>query len=498
MKKKVGIGALFLVVASVIFILSDNSIWIIDSIKYKFNFATGDKIRSIGDIFESQYAHYFLWNGRYVAHCICQLFVSFFSKEIFSGVNALMYIALVVLVIRNVTERPLSIRLVLSATCLVLFFCDTQYVPACQIGYIWMAVLVLLFLRLYFNYAKKNRLSLMICVGLLLFSMIAGNGQEALNVGVGGALIIFALTHIRTLTVAQWYMTVGFGIGGLFLCLSPGTMGRTEGMVTSPIYSVINFFLSLRATYILLVILLYKLVRRRITLLRFYHENAFLINAIIVLIIFNFLIGVGGTRQLFGIELFSSLLVLRLLKDQSFSKPVLCIFLIALVGIYILKYIEIRKADDSYRELSEKIAENPTGPFFIDFPNFNPYIHPTDIYRYGVYLDFALISMVWETTESQDIDLIPCYPTKAEKFFAAPVINRSYQYLPGEFMLMQSKKNPKKFTLHRSIHIFGIRIPLPPYAVEFDAESHLNTDEYNILYLPSILPVIENDSVTID
>lgn len=498
MKKNIGIGALLFVVASVIFILSDNSIWIIDSIKYKFNFATGEKIRSIGDISESQYAHYFLWNGRYVAHWLCQLFVSFFSKEIFSGVNALMYIVLVVLVIRNVTLRKLSTRLVLSAICLVLFFCDTPYDPPRQIGYIWMAVLVLLFLRLYFNYAKNPRLSLPICGGLLLFSIIVGNGHEAFNVGVGGALIIFTLTHLRKLTAAQWCMTIGFGIGGLFLCMSPGTIGRTEEMVTSPIYSVINFFLSLRVPYILLAVLIYKLSRRRITLQDFYRDNTFFINTITVLIIFNFLIGVGGTRQLFGIELFSSILVLRLLKDQSFSKPVLCIFTLAIIGIYILKYIDIRKAYDSYRELSEKIAEKPTGPFFIDFPVFNPYINPTDVFRYGVYLDYAIISMVWETVDSQDIDLIPCYPTEAEKFFAEPAINRSYQYLPGEFMLMQSKKNPKKFTLHRSIHLFGIRIPLPPYAVEFDAESHLNTDEYNILYLPSILSVIENDSVTID
>lgn len=498
MRQKIEIAVIFILMAITIFIFSDNSIWIIDSIKYKFNFATGEKIRSIGDIFESQYTHYFLWNGRYVAHWLCQLFVSFFSKEIFSGVNALMYIVLVVLVIRNVTDSSLSTRLVLSAICLVLFFCDTQYVPPCQIGYIWMAVLVLLFLRLYFNYAKNPRLSLPIYAGLFLISMIIGNGHEALNVGVGGALIIFTLTHLRKLTVAQWCMTVGFGIGGLFLCLSPGTMGRTEEMVTSPIYSVINFFLSLRVTYILLAILIYKLCRRQITLQDFYRDNAFFINAITVLIIFNFMIGVGGTRQLFGIELFSSLLVLRLLKHQSFSKPVLCTFLIALVGIYTLKYIEIRKGNDSYRQLSEKIAENPTGPFFIDFPAFNPYIHPTDIFRYGVYLDFALLSIVWETIGSQDINLIPCYPAEAEKIFAEPVTNRSYQYLPGEFMLMQSKSTPKKFTLHRSINLFGIRIPLPPYAVEFDADSHLNTDDYNILYLPRILPVIENESVTID
>lgn len=498
MRKKFEISVIFVILVVTIFVLSDNVIWITDCVTYRYSFATGEKISSIMDIFESQYAHYFSWNGRYVAHWLCQFFISFFGKGVFAAVNAVFYIALVLLVLRNSTSRPMTTRSVLTATCLVLLFCDTDYGPTCQIGYIWMSVLVLIFLLLFFNLAKTAKLSVPMCIGLFVFSLITGNAQEAINIGVGGAMVIFVLTHLRRLSVVQWCMIIGFGIGALFLCLSPATINRADDMVTAPIYSVVNFFISLRVTYIFLVILIYKCVRGCITLRSFYQDNAFFINAIIVLIVFNFIIGIGGTRQLFGIELFSAILVLKLLDNQSFSKPVLWVFSLALVGVYILKYVDIRKMENTHKELSAKIYDNPAGPFFIDFPGLNPYLHPTPFYRYGVYLDYALMSTVCEVTGSYEENTIPCYPEKAEEFFKEQVANRAYEYLPGEFMLMQSKVAPEKFTLHRSIGIFGIRVPLPPYTVEFDRDSYLNTPDYNILYLPRILPMIRNEYVTID
>lgn len=498
MRKCLEISVIFLILAVTVFILSDNVIWITDCITYRYNFATGDKIRNVMDIFGSQYAHYFLWNGRYVAHWLCQFFICFFGKGVFAAVNAVFYIALVLLVLRNSTSRQMTTRSVLTATCLVLFFCDTDYGPTCQIGYIWMSVFVLIFLHLFFNFAKDPSMSVPIYIGLLIFSLIAGNAQEAINIGVGGAMAIFLLTHLRRLSVAQWCMIIGFGIGALLLCLSPATINRTDEMVTAPIYSVANFIISLRVAYIFLVILIYKCARGSISLRSFYKDNAFFINAIIVLMVFNFIIGIGGTRQLFGIELFSAILVLKLLNNQSFSKPVLWIFSLALVGIYILKYIDIRKMDNTHRELLTKISDNPAGPLYIDFPGLNPYIHPTPFYRYGVYLDYALMSTACEVTGSYENNTIQCYPEKAEEFFKEQVASRAYEYLPGEFMLMQSKITPEKFTLHRSIGLFGIRVPLPPYTVEFDSDSYLNTPDYNILYLPGIMPMIKNEYVTID
>ncbi len=490
---------IFEATAAIIFILSVSDIWVADSITYQYNFATGERIESISDIFTSQYTHYFTWNGRYVAHWMCQLFLPILGKGVFSAVNALMYIALILLVIKIVTKDPFTPARILTATCLILFFCDTEYIPTCQIGYVWMSVLVLGYLCVFFSYAKSKKHSAWNCLWLFPFSIIAGNGHEVINVGIGASLIIYALMNFKRLTANQWYMFIGFGIGGLFLCLSPASIGRADSMVIPLLYTVVYFFLNLRVTYVFLAIFLYKLLKRRVTLRDFYIENAFFINAMIVLVVFNFLIGVGSNRQLLGIELISCILVLKLLKNHSFRPLALWIFTIFIIFIYILKYQEIKKAETVYDEVSAKISINADGPIFVDFPRFNLYIHPTAFFRYGVFLDYTLESIRNEQACGiAEGGIIPCYPTKVEEILDCKVENRSYEYLPGEFILMQSKEEPGFFLLHRNIEIFGLRIPLPPYVVKFDQYSGLNTEEYNILYLPENLPIIKNGNVTIE
>ncbi len=500
MKDKVKIGVILVLVAIIIFILSYSSIWTIDCITYQYNFANGEKIKSITDIFESQYVHYFTWNGRYVAHWLCQLFLPLLGKGVFSVFNAVVYVVFIILIIKNTVKYTISPKRLLTATLLVLLFCDTFYTPPFQIGYIWMAVLSLSYLYLFFNYADSKSHSAWNCFWLLPFSIIAGNGQEAINIGIGGALIVYALMNIKRMTEKQWCMFVGFGIGGLFLCLSPATIGRTEEMVTAPLYSVINLFLTLRVFYIFFIVLIYDLLRHRITLKDFYLDNSFFLGAIITLFVFNLLIGVGGTRQLFGIELFSCIITIRLLKNHTFSKLFLVLFSMLIIVLYILKYMEIKKAEKAYNEVSEKIEANPFGPLFIDFPQFNPYIHSTASFRYGAYLDYALVSIRTDRTNNirNENILIPCYPTYTEELLKERDANIYYEYFPGEFILLQSKEKPKAFTLHRSINILGLRIPLPPYKVEFDTDSHLNTEDYNIMYLPELMPIIKNQGITIE
>ena len=186
------------------FILSFNAIWITDCITYQYNFDTGEKIRSISDIFQSQDVHYFTWNGRYVAHWLCQLFLPILGKGVFSVCNALMYVVLIRLIIKTASKGPVTPAGSLTASCLVLFFCDVYYDPTCQIGYIWIATLAMGYLYLFFSFAKSELHSSWNCLWLLSFSIIVGNGQEAINIGIGGALIVYALMNFKRMTEKQW------------------------------------------------------------------------------------------------------------------------------------------------------------------------------------------------------------------------------------------------------------------------------------------------------
>mgnify|MGYP003302294110 CR=1 FL=1 len=70
--------------------------YIADDFNYLHSFATGERIKSVGDIIPSMIAHAHRMNGRLIAHAFVQFF-SLFPTWVFDVVNAGMFVLQILL-----------------------------------------------------------------------------------------------------------------------------------------------------------------------------------------------------------------------------------------------------------------------------------------------------------------------------------------------------------------------------------------------------------------
>ena len=190
-------------------------------------------IESIGDIFYSQWQHYFSWGGRTVAHIFAQFFV-WQEKIFFDVANVLVFAALVILLFKigtglNLRQMNKTFLLFILAG---MYFCTpSQIITTIWLtgtcNYLWMCTLELLFLLPFaMNYRKKFQIPNY----TFLIAFLAGWSIEP-----GAAVTIF----VTFLFVAHFYkeknlqpqMKLGFLfliVGFAILMLAPGNLHRME------------------------------------------------------------------------------------------------------------------------------------------------------------------------------------------------------------------------------------------------------------------------------
>ena len=89
-----------------IFVLNKRTLYISDDFLYRFEFRPGmasnvelEPVNGFLSLLRSQYYHYSLWNGRFVAHTIVQFFMQF-DKWVFNVFNTIVYLVLVLLILK--------------------------------------------------------------------------------------------------------------------------------------------------------------------------------------------------------------------------------------------------------------------------------------------------------------------------------------------------------------------------------------------------------------
>ena len=103
LSNKVLCAALLVAVTLVMWFFNHYTTLFLDDWHYAFIFGTLKPIRSIGDIFISQWHHYFEFtNGRFIAHFFVQLFDGILGKGAFNVFNAVFF-ALFIYVLAFVT-----------------------------------------------------------------------------------------------------------------------------------------------------------------------------------------------------------------------------------------------------------------------------------------------------------------------------------------------------------------------------------------------------------
>lgn len=338
----------FIVVIAVAY-LCVIALWLGDDQHYMFSFATQEPIRSIGDIFISLNEHYLTTNGRYLAHFLVQLFLGLLGRNWFVVCNCIIYLLFILLLLRyvNISFRQWTGVAFVAISTVVGF--QTKFVPSCQIGFLWMFLLAMTVVNVFFNHRNISYRWLPL---LIPFAFIAGNGQEALNVGLCGALIIYVAQNWRKLSFIQWCVYISFGLGTLCIICSPGSQHRLDGQEQQSLLSVLPNMLfvmisQLRLTFLTILVLSIGIIKKRFTLREIYLENAFEIHVFIISLLMNFYIHIYCNRQMFGMELMALIILLRMLNRIGSQQ-----LWISLVTAWLLVFILI--VSSSHRVITNR------------------------------------------------------------------------------------------------------------------------------------------------
>ncbi|MCH5245839.1 MAG: hypothetical protein J1E84_05200 [Muribaculaceae bacterium] len=474
-----------LIVAVVIGIFSYYNVWLGDDIKYTFNFAHYSEeklIQSFYDIIESQNKHYIVQNGRYFAHTLVQVFCGLWGQTAFAIANGLFYIFFFVITCILSNVKLQNYKGVVSVVLLGLLTFQTKMVPSHQISYIWTYSFTMLHLYIFFKNPVCSIWSALIG-GIL--SIIVGNGQESLNIGISAALIVYWFRYRKSMSLLQYFMMIGFLIGTLIICLSPATYERgadsQSGLSIHKVFStLLHLLMYFRSTYFLIVVVLYKKFHTKLSFSNMYKQSSFYWNTWIVLFIFNLLIGFGSNRAAFGVELMSLIIGMRLLSKQSLNNCWIIILTGIIAFTYVMQGENIIKKRNFFDEIALQYSQTADGRVYADMDYNDPVLFHQDfthiIFPHGTegaedYYQAMLERHFRKTNPGKPpVCIIPsCLKGTEDKDLGNKVI----KICDGFWLVIQSKQNPKEFNIVREISILSYHKALEPIMVDFPKHSIL-------------------------
>lgn len=496
---------ILLIFGVIIFLFCYNVEWMGDDIYYQYaipeklsDLLSNDnqRISSVSDIIKSQNNHYLICNGRYVAHFFVQLYCAILGKTAFSITNGLMYLLLIALFLKLSDYNISNLKAELLTIALVTVSFSTKMVPTTQIGFIWSFVLVLTFIYLFFH--KTESRGYITNVFFFILSFIAGATQEAVVVGVCGGLGIYILQNFRKIRTAQWLMVIGFVVGTTFLCLAPSNLTRASGTHISFFISLVNFIVFSRSFWILMIILPVSMYSYGLSIYEIFKRNSFYWAGLLVCITFNFLIGIYGNRQLFGGELFSIILILRILPFKALKWSWISIFYIPLFVLWYYQAKSIITLKQQVANIEQEYPRSPSGEVFIEIDqhsqSFREYSYIQSIPTFeGVSFPehFLQRDMARKFPNHPLIIVLPDYLSGKD---STDIGNKIIKYNSNTYLVIRSKTAPANFKIHRSIGVGPLKIHYDDINVNFNKpvktthlwEAVLVTDQMMLVGINSI------------
>lgn len=466
---------LMLMVGVIVYAFCVENVWLGDDLLYSFKFdgnihliglgttKFSDSINGYNDVIQSQINHYQYVNGRFVAHTFVQLFCGIFGQKWFALCNALVYIVMFRLIMSLCGARWRNYKSLLTVAVLVFLSFITDMSPAFQINYIWMFTLSLGFIWLFFN--CKHTDNILSLLGLAIYSFIAGEGHEGINVGIGGAIIVYWLTNIRRFTLAEYVMAIGFGAGCTVLCLAPGNFVRMSGVEHSNniIMSIIDFLISARTILLLIVVAFTARRKWGLTWRNIYKQNQFYFNIMIICLMFCLALGAGGGRALFGAELMSIIITVRILKKHSFNWFWLAVFGLILVSFWFVQFRKIELSRVQYEDICSQyelskdgyvysdLCEDNSSPFEFSYSSVIPL-------PFGNEDDWTLIAFqkYMQSLYGKDKPLIRVLPKYLQDKDDVELESQVLKCGNGVYLLISSEGDSAKFYVEREVDLFGI------------------------------------------
>lgn len=501
---------------SAIWWFSVNVVWLGDDLDYKY-VIKGEIWQSWGwintwtDFLQSQITHYMNVNGRFVAHSLVQLFNGILGQQVFAIANAIAYIAFALCIAYLGKAGIDNFGGVFSAACLSVVCFVTKMMPTCQIGYIWGMTANMIWLSGFFSGRAKPSWSKVIC--MFLIGIIVGNWQEAVSIGVCAGLGIWWLSqffnrHETFHTFFDWrrsWIMLGYFIGTASNCLSPSTLSRVNSDAIPFINQLLVASYSLPAVilFIVTLIILAFTHRNRLTF-RFTSDShgipdGVIIIAMITLLIFNCIIGIYSNRQLFGANLFASILLLRALPRHSMGGWLNLVAFISVLAVWAVNIMGIEEVRRQYGDIAKLYSQSEDGTVYYDRTRVMILGHPLSakyfediIGQFDNDLHHSMMKDFKHTRKGKALKLRPTVTPDAEKV---------ERYADGHFYVtVEEPRNGEpagEITAYGHYSILGIvNIPAPPQKIVLQKYSRRKAPFATAIIIPET-PLFTADSISI-
>lgn len=348
----------------------------IDDIRYSYCYNDWpEPINSLTDIFKSQAYHYTHVNGRFLAHCVIQLFCGFRWQTAYFVISSFVFVILLISAISLIKQDlPDEAKQLHSLRYLFLFFL-ILFVPqigltffgsvSFSVNYMWSTMISLTFLCVYYRIKKITEpLNKWQYVLLFIFGVICGSWQEAFSIPLAGALLIYHVVDLckyRNLKdqLSLFFLVLGYGIGAIILIFTPANFARAAVESTTMRWYDIIQMLKHRSFFQSLIIItplsLIIDIKKKQPL--FILRNILYYIAICISFLFGILIAYHDLYQLTISEVFSVILTCKFIYEYLPSKWLVksnvfisAIFLLVIIYTYITAYSLRSKMCEGYNQ----------------------------------------------------------------------------------------------------------------------------------------------------
>lgn len=289
-------------------------------------------VDSLTDAIKSNVHDYMNWNGRFIIHTLTSYFCGVIGVDMFRIINSIVFILLVAGLIKlirgefgyNKTDKFIILFL------LFILMPEPGYIflghIAAVTNYLWTACAIVYFIILYNKIKDAKNYNLGINITLLLTGLIIGSLQESFTIGISSALFFYYCFNLKKLRCSVAWLVIGFWIGTCIVTLAPGNFVRLSEEVEINRFSGLIKYVNQLAHLIfdsklLLICLIVSVIyyfKKKSSFILFLRKNYFyylaiLFNGLIITVVYM------GRRQLSCIELFSMILIIKMVYSYFFN-----------------------------------------------------------------------------------------------------------------------------------------------------------------------------------
>ena len=206
-----------------------------DDFHYKYifepDFLMQKPIESISDIIQSQFVHYFNFNGRFVPHFFVQLFDGLLGKRSFDICNALIFGLFLHMLNVVCCRKGFYLRgLLVSVSCLFFLFISFKHTILWMSGacnYLWTST----FLLIFHFFLVRIDASKWVSPLFFIYAIFVGWTHEGFMLPACCGYLVYFLRHRAEISAHKWVMLIGLFIGTALVCFAPGTLKRADAEV---------------------------------------------------------------------------------------------------------------------------------------------------------------------------------------------------------------------------------------------------------------------------